>query len=440
MSISTTPTYNLKAVIKETGIAADTLRAWERRYGLPMPDRTPGGHRLYSQRDIEIIKWLISKQGEGLSISRAVDLWNELTASGQDPLPATIPGTTPGSQLVTLSSANLDAIRKNWLEACLVYDENTAEQVLNQAFATHPLETVCIEILQRGLQEIGEMWYHNQINVQQEHFASALAQRRLDALIAAAPPPTRPYSILIGCTSGEQHIFVPLLLTLLLRRRGLKVVYLGANVPVQRFNETLQSVKPHLVILSAQLLQTANGLRDTAAYLNANGGRVAYGGRIFNQVPELQKRIPAHFLGTSIQEAIQAIETLLTSDISIEGIEPIEDQDKRMSNSFIRNQPMIDMYALTETNKIGIPIEFSTIAIHELGRNFASALSLGNLEAVETEMAWIEGLLREHNQNVESLDSFFTAYAKSIDSAMGKEGQPISDWIRSHINGKQSDN
>jgi DNA-binding transcriptional MerR regulator/methylmalonyl-CoA mutase cobalamin-binding subunit len=440
MFISTTPTYNLKAVIKETGIAADTLRAWERRYGLPMPDRTPGGHRLYSQRDIEIIKWLISKQGEGLSISRAVDLWNELTASGQDPLPATIPGTTPGSQLVTLSSANLDAIRKNWLEACLVYDENTAEQVLNQAFATHPLETVCIEILQRGLQEIGEMWYHNQINVQQEHFASALAQRRLDALIAAAPPPTRPYSILIGCTSGEQHIFVPLLLTLLLRRRGLKVVYLGANVPVQRFNETLQSVKPHLVILSAQLLQTANGLRDTAAYLNANGGRVAYGGRIFNQVPELRKRIPAHFLGTSIQEAIQAIETLLTSDISIEGIEPIEDQDKRMSNSFIRNQPMIDMYALTETNKIGIPIEFSTIAIHELGRNFASALSLGNLEAVETEMAWIEGLLREHNQNVESLDSFFTAYAKSIDSAMGKEGQPISDWIRSHINGKQSDN
>jgi hypothetical protein len=194
------------------------------------------------------------------------------------------------------------------------------------------------------------------------------------------------------------------------------------------------------VILSAQLLQTANGLRDTAAYLNANGGRVAYGGRIFNQVPELRKRIPAHFLGTSIQEAIQAIETLLTSDISIEGIEPIEDQDKRMSNSFIRNQPMIDMYALTETNKIGIPIEFSTIAIHELGRNFASALSLGNLEAVETEMAWIEGLLREHNQNVESLDSFFTAYAKSIDSAMGKEGQPISDWIRSHINGKQSDN
>jgi len=439
MSISTTPTYNLKAVIKETGIAADTLRAWERRYGLPMPDRTPGGHRLYSQRDIEIIKWLMAKQGEGLSISRAVDLWNELTASGQDPLPDPLSGTLAESQLVTVSSANLDAIRKQWLDACLVFDENTAEQVLNQAFAVHPLETVCVEVLQRGLNEMGEMWYGAKATVQQEHFASALAQRRLDALIAAAPPPTRPYTILIGCTAGEQHVFVPLLLTLLLRRRGLKVVYLGANVPIQRFNETLQSVKPHLVILSAQLLQTANGLRDTAAYLNANGGRVAYGGRIFNQLPELRNRIPAHFLGTSIQEAIQAIETLLTSDIPIEGIQPINEQDKRLSNSFIHNQPMIDMYTLTETNKIGIPIEFSSLAIHQLGNNLVSALSLGELDALKLEMTWIEGLVREHNQNFESLDSFFSAYAKSIDSAMGKEGQPISAWIRTQINGKQSD-
>jgi DNA-binding transcriptional MerR regulator len=437
MSISTTPTYNLKAVIKETGIAADTLRAWERRYGLPMPDRTPGGHRLYSQRDIEIIKWLMARQEEGLSISRAVDLWNELTASGQDPLPDPLLGTPAASQLVTVSSANLDAIRKGWLDACLAFDENTAEQILNQAFAAHPLETVCVEVLQRGLNEIGEMWYHAKATVQQEHFTSALAQRRLDALISAAPPPTRPYSILIGSTSGEQHIFVPLLLTLLLRRRGLKVVYLGANVPVQRFNETLQSVKPHLVILSAQLLQTAKGLRDTAAYLNANGGRVAYGGRIFNQLPELRKRIPAHFLGTSIQEAIQAVETLLTSDIPLEGIEPADEQSKKLSFSFTHNQPMINMYTLTETNKSGIPIEFSTLAIHQLGNNLESALSLGELNALKLEMTWIEGLVREHNQNVESLDSFFSAYAKSIDSAMGKEGQPISDWIRSQINGKQ---
>ena len=429
MSISTTPTYNLKAVIKETGIAADTLRAWERRYGLPMPDRTSGGHRLYSQRDIEIIKWLMAKQGEGLSISRAVDMWNELSASGQDPLPA------PVSHLVTISSANLDLIRKQWLDACLSFDEDTAEQVLNQAFATHPLETVCVEVLQRGLHEIGEMWYRAEATVQQEHFTSALAQRRLDALIAAAPPPTRPYSILIGSTPDEQHIFVPLLLTLLLRRRGLKVVYLGANVPIQRFNETLTSVKPHLVVLSAQQLQTANGLRETAAYLTATGGRVAYGGRIFNLLPELRKHIFAHFLGESIQEAIQTVETLLTTDLPFEEVTPVDKRALELSRSFVHNQPMIDMYTLTEMIKIGIPLEFSTIAIQQLGNNLASALALGYIEALSLEMDWIKGLIRQHNPSADGLDSFLTTYAKSVDTAMGEEGQSISDWLRSQVNG-----
>src|SRR5215217_8710231 len=83
---STTPAFNLKVVLNETGLAADTLRAWERRYGLPTPNRTAGGHRLYSQRDIETIKWLMKRQAEGLSISRAVDMWNEQLASGTDPL------------------------------------------------------------------------------------------------------------------------------------------------------------------------------------------------------------------------------------------------------------------------------------------------------------------------------------------------------------------
>ena len=136
MSISTTPTYNLKVVLKETGIAADTLRAWERRYGLPMPERTPGGHRLYSQHDIETVKWLMAKQEEGLSISRAVDLWNEETASGLDPLAA-----SRQTDAFVAPAANLDAARQQWIDACLAFNEPAAEHTLNQAFAMYPVET-----------------------------------------------------------------------------------------------------------------------------------------------------------------------------------------------------------------------------------------------------------------------------------------------------------
>src|SRR6187200_2532509 len=156
--VSTTPAFNLKVVLKETGLNADALRAWERRYGLPMPQRTAGGHRLYSQRDIETIKWLMKRQGEGLSISRAVDLWNEQIASGTDPLADLAQTASPSTIPVQYKSSDttLDLLRADWVEACLDFSESTAEQILNQAFSLFPVEAVCIEVLQKGMSEIGE--------------------------------------------------------------------------------------------------------------------------------------------------------------------------------------------------------------------------------------------------------------------------------------------
>src|ERR671929_2299579 len=72
--LSTSPIFNTKAVARETGVPADTFRAWERRYGVPRPQRTPGGHRLYSERDIAIIRWLRDRTDEGMNISHAVML------------------------------------------------------------------------------------------------------------------------------------------------------------------------------------------------------------------------------------------------------------------------------------------------------------------------------------------------------------------------------
>ncbi|HMN28092.1 MAG TPA: B12-binding domain-containing protein, partial [Caldilineaceae bacterium] len=86
---------------------------------------------------------------------------------------------------------NLAQLREAWLTACLNFDEQTAERVLAQAFALFTVEVVCIELLQRGLAAVGNGWYAAKFTVQQEHFASALATRRLEALLAATPAPTR---------------------------------------------------------------------------------------------------------------------------------------------------------------------------------------------------------------------------------------------------------
>ena len=83
-----TPIFNLQLVVHQTGLTPDTLRAWEKRYNFPQPDRTAGGHRLYSEYDIETLKWLLARKEEGMSIGRAVALWRQLEAEGRDPLEA----------------------------------------------------------------------------------------------------------------------------------------------------------------------------------------------------------------------------------------------------------------------------------------------------------------------------------------------------------------
>ncbi|MGL4650388.1 MAG: MerR family transcriptional regulator, partial [Caldilineaceae bacterium] len=290
-----TPVYNLKAVVQETGLKPDTLRAWERRYGIPTPQRASSGHRLYSQNDIEMLHWLIARQEEGLSISRAVELWQRLAESGDLPAPEamrTLPpsggmnGSSAGGNSSGLYGGRDDVIgdlRDSWIAACMRFDEQGAEQVLSQAFALFPPETVCIEMIQHGLARIGEGWYRGRVTVQQEHFASSLALRRMESMLAATPPPTRPGRILIGLPPEEQHTFVPLMISLLLRRRGWDTVYLGANVPVASFGETLATTRPSLVILTAQQLHTAASLLEMGEVLLQQRVPLAFGGLVFNR-------------------------------------------------------------------------------------------------------------------------------------------------------------
>jgi methanogenic corrinoid protein MtbC1 len=369
------------------------------------------------------------RQAEGLSISRAVDMWNEQIASGTDPL--------AGSAQVTLvapSAGTLDTVRGEWIAACLAFNEAQAEQILNQAFALYPVEAVCMDIIQHGLREIGERWYNNEATVQQEHFSSALAQRRLDALIAAAPQPTRTQMVLIGCTPGERHVFPALLLTLLLRRRGYHVIYLGADVPLLQFDETVQQVKPALVILTTQQLHTASHLRDVAEYLRYSKTHVAYGGRIFNLLPDLRNAIPAHFLGETLEAALENCELLISSNIQAPEVSTATKRDTQIAMDFHQNRTMINTYAFTETNKMDLPFEYMNTAIQSLGDNLYSALSLGHLDALKIEFDWIRGLMQQHNVNAGMLKPFLVAYANAIEKAMGHSGLYISDWLREQVN------
>jgi methanogenic corrinoid protein MtbC1 len=433
---STTPAFNLKVVLKETGLAADTLRAWERRYGLPAPNRTAGGHRLYSQRDIETIKWLMKRQSEGLSISRAVDLWNEQTSSGADPLAESGQISIAPALPVQYQSPDttLDSIRAQWIQACLEFSESTAEQTLNQAFSMFPVESVCVDVLQKGMSEIGELWYQNRASVQQEHFASALAMRRLDALLSAAPAPTRNQSILVGCPAEEWHTFTPLLLALLLRRRGLNVVYLGANVPSEQFANSVKDMKADLVILVAQQLITAASLQHTALALSHQKIRVAFGGRIFSIHPNLLKSIPGFFLGHQLSDSLENIEAILSRKLKPNESVAASASYAAAHQAFLARRGQIELTLHQILEPLSISPENIQTGIHFLGENITAALQLGDLSHVSTEIEWLKVLLQAYANDPRQLIHFLESYSQAVDQNINGQGKPIFEWLAKEIN------
>lgn len=441
MPFSKNPAFNLKAVLQETGIAADTLRAWERRYSLPMPQRTAGGHRLYSQHDIETIKWLMVRQAEGLSISRAVDLWNEQTASGADPL-AVLPQRT----IASLSPAaihlrpktSLESLRAHWLTACLNFNEADAEYVLNQAFAMHPVETVCTEVLQLGLAELGTQWYENRASVQQEHFASSHAMRRLDILLSASPAPIRKETILVGCPANEWHAFTPLLISLFLRRRGMNVIYLGANVPGDRFEETLSSVRTDMVLLVAQQLRTAASLMEFAKMPAIRNTSIAFGGRIFILHPGLHHRIAGYFLGDSIEGTVMKIESFFDKRVKYKDPEAITQEYVTAITAFQSHRPQIEATLNQSIGKLGFAIEVMRTATEFMCDNIIAALQLGQISCMNAEIDWVRGLLKTHQIPESALDEYLRLFSEAVNLNLKGSGNIIHKWLAEKVTSRRS--
>ena len=421
-----TPIYNLKAVIRETGLSPEILRAWERRYGLVKPQRSPGGHRLYSQYDIDMLKWLVARQKEGLSISRAVEMWRGLVKDGQDPLQQF---HTP-LQTLDAGGSMLDDLRNGWIAACLAFDEQAAERALSQAFAIVAPEIACTEVIQKGLAEIGERWYQGAISVQQEHFASSLAMHRISALFVAAPPPTRAERILAACPPGEEHDFVLLLAAFLLRRRGWDVVYLGANVPLSRLAETIQLTLPRLVLSVALTLNSAAALREMADYVNARGVPLAYGGGIFNAYPALTERINGYYLGSEISSLPQVVEGLLMRQPALSTVSSISPEYTQALAKFVEKEVII-VASVTQAMQLEQlePAHLENANLH-FSRNIVAALALGEIDALDLSVSWLEGLLGNYGMSPLLAVRYFNVYRQAVQQHLGShEGALLLDWF-----------
>jgi len=305
------PIYNMKAVEQQTSISAATLRAWERRYTLVEPKRTASGYRLYSDRDVALLRWVRLQMNEGLTISRVVamlegmyqnnePIWVEADESGTSHTPDT---PVPPSSFV-----------QPLFQALVSLDDDRANEIMEQAFAMYTMPTVYVELITPTLIEVGEAWHQGDITISTEHYASTYLRGRLLSLLQAYPHRPDMPMIIVGCAPNERHEVGALIFAVMLRQHGYNVIYLGQDIPIEDVIETALQERPAMVCLSANSTATALALRDIKQGLDKGGPHAplfGFGGRAFDNDPALRDAIPGYYLTGDPRDALNIVNNLL---------------------------------------------------------------------------------------------------------------------------------
>jgi len=238
---------------RRVGVSIDTLRAWERRYGLLSPKRTQGGFRLYSEDDLERILAMKANLERGLSAAEAARLALAVEASMT---PMALP------EALGQLTAALDR-----------FDDVAAQLVLDDLLTKLTLDAVLDQVLIPFLHQLGERWARGEISIAHEHFASNVIRGRLMSLARGWDRGGGPRALL-ACTEGELHDVPLIMLGLALRTHGWRISYLGADTPLESLAEAVAELKPDAVVVSGTVRSVFEP--QTERLRSMAGGRLLY--------------------------------------------------------------------------------------------------------------------------------------------------------------------
>jgi MerR family transcriptional regulator, light-induced transcriptional regulator len=230
--------YTIKEASVRSGVGIPLLRAWERRYGVVVPTRTPAGYRLYDDSAIERLRAMRSLIAAGWSAQQAAERVRTTRDAELSALPR-----PPGSGLqdrdpviagaLELSAA--DVLVARLVEAARRIDAAELEAALDEAFSAARFEVVADGVVMPALRAIGDAWERQEVSVAGEHAASHAVLRRLAMAYEAAGEPDAEGKILVGLGPGARHELGAFAFAIAARRAGLPVLYLGPDLPADEW-------------------------------------------------------------------------------------------------------------------------------------------------------------------------------------------------------------
>jgi methanogenic corrinoid protein MtbC1 len=223
--------FRIGELSRRSGVSRELLRAWERRYDLLKPTRSPGGLRLYSTRDVQRVEAMQHHLAAGFAAAEAAALASRSDGEAADAPPP-------------------DAAREELARALASFDESAAHALVDALLARISLDALLRDVVVPYLHELGERWEEGEVSVAQEHFATNVLRGRLLGLARGWGRGLGP-RIVLACAPGEQHDLGLIVFGLALRARGWRVVYLGADTPLGSVADAARACNPEFVVVSA---------------------------------------------------------------------------------------------------------------------------------------------------------------------------------------------
>lgn len=288
--------YTVGRTAQLTGIPRETLRKWESRYGVVAPHRSEGGYRLYDDGALRRLAAMRDLVDAGWTPREAAArVLAHPAASGEDE-----PAPDGVGDLTGLVRAAADM------------DPEVLERALDRGLAGDDLAAAVDDWLLPSLARLGLAWRDGRVTIAGEHFASAGVQRRLSRIFDAAPvaPEGAPH-VVVGLARGSRHELGVLAFASVLRERGVRVTYVGGDLPGEEWLSTVRSLEPDAVVVGVPIPEDVPAVREVVSALaqhqpdlvvgigGAHQNRISGGVPLGHVVGEAAARLAAQLQGAA---------------------------------------------------------------------------------------------------------------------------------------------
>ena len=277
----------MRQVSQILDVPQPTIRSWERRYGLPLANRSSGGHRRFTGKQVDQLRWMRDLIGQGHSAAEAAAVVNAGHLTSPAPL--------------------VEA----FLQAARELAPGGIAAALDGACETVGLARTIDEVLLPAMLEVGDWWYTAEIDVGHEHLATNATRAWLAGIHATGPWRRQP-PIILGCGPLDDHTLGLEAIAALLRQRHWDCRLLAARTPAASLAHAVAQTDAPAIVLLCHVTTGRTAALQALQAPELRHRHVFYAGSAFASAPA-RHGVPGHYLGTNLARATDLITTTVAS-------------------------------------------------------------------------------------------------------------------------------